>query len=64
MSTCTYQATAPYEIVIENISYPVFSAIMNYLYSGEFSFGAETEGQEMTVDSLCEFMRVADEYLL
>ena len=53
-----------HEIVIENISYPVFAAIINYLYSGEFSFGAGTEGQEMTLDCLFEFLRVSDEYLL
>lgn len=37
---------------------------MNYLYTGEFSFGAGTEGQEMSIDCLFEFLRVSDEYLL
>ena len=32
------------EILIKNISYPVFSSIMHYLYTGEFHFGADTEG--------------------
>lgn len=31
-------------IEIKNISYPVFSSIMNYLYTGDFHFGADTEG--------------------
>lgn len=31
-------------IEIKNISYPVFSSIMTYLYTGDFHFGADTEG--------------------
>ena len=31
-------------IEIKNISYPVFSSIMHYLYTGDFHFGADTEG--------------------
>lgn len=52
------------EIEITNISYPVFSSIMHYLYTGEFHFGADTEGQEFSLDYLFEFLRVADEYIL
>ena len=52
------------EIVIENISYPVFSSIMHYLYTGDFHFGADTEGQELSLEYLFEFLRVADEYIL
>ena len=49
---------------IQNISYPVFSSIMHYLYTGDFHFGADTEGQELSLDYLFEFLRVADEYIL
>ena len=52
------------EIQIKNISYPVFSSIMHYLYTGEFHFGADTEGQELSLDYLFEFLRVSDEYIL
>jgi hypothetical protein len=31
-------------IEIMNISYPVFSSIMHYLYTGDIHFGADTEG--------------------
>ena len=31
-------------IEIQNISYPVFSSIMHYLYTGDFHFGADLEG--------------------
>lgn len=51
-------------IEIKNISYPVFSSIMHYLYTGDFHFGADTEGQELSLDYLFEFLRVADEYIL
>lgn len=51
-------------IEIKNISYPVFSSIMHYLYTGDFHFGADTEGQELSIDYLFEFLRVADEYIL
>jgi hypothetical protein len=64
MLTTGLKESTSSEIHIDNMSYPVFSSIMNYLYSGEFCFGAETEGQETTLDCLFEFMRVADEYLL
>ena len=42
----------------------MFSSIMHYLYTGEFHFGADTEGQELSLDYLFEFLRVADEYIL
>ena len=37
---------------------------MHYLYTGDFHFGADTEGQERSLDYLFEFLRVADEYIL
>ncbi len=37
---------------------------MHYLYTGDFHFGADTEGQELSLDYLFEFLRVADEYIL
>lgn len=37
---------------------------MHYLYTGEFHFGADTEGQELSIEYLFEFLRVADEYIL
>lgn len=52
------------EIELKDISYPVFSSIMHYLYTGEFHFGADTEGQEFSFDYVIEFLRVADEYIL
>ena len=52
------------EIEIQNVSYPVFSSIITFLYTGDFHFGADTEGQEHSLDSLLEFLRVADEYIL
>ena len=52
------------EIEIPNISYPVFSSIMHYLYTGDFHFGADLEGQEHSLEYLFEFLRVSDEYIL
>ena len=52
------------EIEITNISYPVFSSIMQYLYTGDFHFGADLEGQEHSLEYLFEFLRVSDEYIL
>jgi len=52
------------EIVIDDVSFPIFSSIMNFLYTGEFQFGAEMEGQEHSVDHLHEFLRVSDKYML
>jgi leucine-zipper-like transcriptional regulator 1 len=52
------------EIEIHNISYPVFSSIMQYLYTGDFHFGADLEGQEHSLEYLFEFLRVSDEYIL
>lgn len=37
---------------------------MGYLYTGDFHFGADSEGQEISLDYLFEFLRVADEYIL
>lgn len=51
-------------IEIKDISYPVFSSIMQYLYTGVFQFGAESEGQENSLECLHEFLRVSDQYLL
>lgn len=33
------------DIKIDNVSYPVFSQIMQYLYSGEFELGEYIEGE-------------------
>jgi BTB/POZ domain len=51
-------------IEIPNISYPVFSSIMHYFYTGDFHFGADLEGQEHSLEYLFEFLRVSDEYIL
>ena len=32
------------EIVLDDVSYPVFSSIMHFLYTGDFHFGADMEG--------------------
>jgi len=64
MFTVGMKESKQQEIEINNISYPVFSSIMNYLYTGDFHFGADTEGQELSLDYLFEFLRVADEYIL
>ena len=37
---------------------------MQFLYTGDFHFGADTEGQEVSLDYFFEFLRVADEYIL
>ncbi len=37
---------------------------MQYLYTGDFHFGADLEGQEHSLEYLFEFLRVADEYIL
>lgn len=37
---------------------------MHYLYTGDFHFGADTEGQELSLDYMFEFLRVSDEYIL
>ena len=58
------QESSKNEIVVQNVSYPVFSSIMHYLYTGDFHFGADTEGQEVSLEYLLEFLRVSDEYLL
>lgn len=52
------------KIVIEDVSYPIFSAIMLFLYTGEFEFGAEMEGQEHSLEHLHEFLRLSDLYML
>lgn len=52
------------EIVIDDVSYPIFSSIMHFLYTGKFQFGAEMEGQETSLDHLHEFLRVSDKYVL
>jgi hypothetical protein len=52
------------EIEIHNINFPVFSSIMHYLYTGDFHFGADLEGQEHSLEYLFEFLRVSDEYIL
>ena len=52
------------EIVIEDISYPIFYSIMHFLYTGDFEFGAEMEGQEHSLDQLHEFLRFADRFML
>ena len=33
------------DIIIDNVSYPVFQQIMQYLYSGEFELGEYIEGE-------------------
>ncbi len=52
------------EIVIEDVSYPIFYSIMHFLYTGEFEFGAEMEGQEHSLEQLHEFLRFADRFML
>jgi N-acetylneuraminic acid mutarotase len=52
------------QIPINHISYPVFAAICQYLYTGEVHFGADTEGQELSLEYMLEFLRVSDEYML
>lgn len=52
------------EIVVDDVSYPIFSSIMHFLYTGEFEFGAEMEGQEHSFDHLHEFLRFSDRFLL
>lgn len=52
------------KIVIDDVSYPIFSSIMHFLYTGEFEFGAEMEGQEHSLDHLHEFLRLSDLYML
>jgi N-acetylneuraminic acid mutarotase len=52
------------EIVIDDVSFPIFSSIMHFLYTGEFEFGAEMEGQEHSLDHLHEFLRFSDRYML
>lgn len=37
---------------------------MQYLYTGDFHFGADLEGQEHSLEYLFEFLRVSDEYIL
>jgi len=34
------------------------------LYTGDVHFGAETEGQELSLDYLLEFLSVSDEFIL
>jgi len=50
--------------IISDVSYPVFSSIMRFLYTGVFEFGAESEGQETSIDHLHEFLRISDLYLI
>lgn len=44
MFTIEMQEKHKQEITLSNISYPVFSAIIQFLYTGEFHFGADGEG--------------------
>jgi len=52
------------EIQIEGVSYPIFYSIMHFLYTGEFEFGAEMEGQEHSLEQLHEFLQFADRFML
>ena len=52
------------EIVIDDVTYPVFNSIMYFLYTGEFHFGADWDGQESSIDHLHEFLRISDKYML
>lgn len=52
------------EIVIDDVSYSIFSSIMHFLYTGEFEFGAEMEGQEHSLEHLHEFLRFSDRFML
>lgn len=52
------------EITLDDVTYPVFSSIMHFLYTGEFHFGAEMEGQEHSIDHLHDFLRISDKYML
>ena len=36
--------------MFEKHSYPVFAAVCQYLYTGDVHFGAETEGQELSLE--------------
>ena len=58
------QESTKTEIEIEDVSYPIFSSIMHFLYSGEFEFGAEMEGQEHSLEHLHEFLRFSDRFML
>jgi len=49
-------------IQIKNISFQVFSAICQYLYTGEVKLSKEEKN--LTVEGLLEFLTVSDEYLL
>ena len=49
-------------IKIENISFPVFSAVCQYLYTGEVNLDPKDE--ELSLEGLIEFLSVSDEYLL
>ena len=51
-------------VLIFILSYPVFAAVCQYLYTGDVHFGAETEGQELSLDYLLEFLSVSDEFIL
>lgn len=51
-------------IIVDDVSYPIFSSIMHFLYTGEFEFGAEMEGQEHSLEHLLDFLRLSDLYLL
>ena len=42
----------------------MFAAVCQYLYTGEVYFGAETEGQELSLEYLLEFLAVSDEFML
>ena len=64
MFTVGMKESTVQEIEISNISYPVFSSIITFLYTGDFHFGADMEGQEHSLEYLLEFLRVADEYIL
>ena len=49
-------------IEVSDVRYPVFAAIMRFLYTGEVDL--ENEGQENTLEYLVDFLRVADEYVI
>ena len=49
-------------IKIDNISFTVFSAICQYLYTGEVNL--DPENGELDLDGLIEFLSISDEYLL
>jgi hypothetical protein len=49
---------------IMSFSYNVFTSIIRFLYTGEFTFTERTKDGRITLEALCEILKVSDQFML